>query len=172
MIFLRSIICLAFFLFSFFDSDPAYVKRAEKIMNKTMERLAKKHDMSPSGTTGGMIDTVNIVGFSFQKLEVLSKDEAREIVVDCAEELLRAFNEDEKIRPHLRDYPFTTENIKVSVFLKTSDYDRIYYPDFSVARVSSGRVVFSASEEGKVQLLTYKEEEPYEEALSIVRGEE
>jgi hypothetical protein len=171
MMFLRGVFCLAFFLFSFFDSSYDYVKQADKISSKVTARLAKRHNMIACGGSGGMMDTVNHVGISFQKVGVFSKDEARKIVVDCVEELLRAFNEDEEIRPHLQNYPFTTNNIRVSIFFCIAGGE-IYYPDFAVVGLSAGDIVFRASEEGKRQLLTYDEEESYEEALSIVRGEE
>ncbi len=83
--------------FSFFKND--YVDIAEGIRDKVGKNLAKKHHMDFIGTTGGMIECVRLIGFDFSVYRIIDLDQARCIIVDCVEELLKAINENEKIRP-------------------------------------------------------------------------
>lgn len=51
---------------------------------------------------------------------------ARSLIVELSEQFLREINSNEKLKPYLIDYPFTTENLQLCIFgkqpQKTNDF--------------------------------------------------
>lgn len=151
--------------FSFFKKD--YADRACDIRSRVGKQLAKKYRMQVIGSGGGFMDTVNEVFISFELRRVLDKDEARCLIVDCVETMLKAYNEDEKIRPDLLNFPFTTKNIEISIYLSTpAGYD-IYAPQISTVAVFTSNEVSYITRDKKGNRV--KTTEPYAEALAKVR---
>jgi hypothetical protein len=153
---------------------PEYAQRACMLRAKAAQALSDRHEMNQIGTAGGMIDSVRMVGAGFQKVGSLSKDELRKIIVDCVDEFLVVFNEDEEIRSDLQNYPFESKNIEINIFVMTSDRGFVYYPDICTASFANGEISFrthikvDGDEIGRYET---DSEETYEEALSIVRGD-
>ena len=89
---MKSIGILLFFLilaplvvsFNFFKKN--YADQAQEMRNKVGKNLAKKHRMDFFGTSGGMMNCVRMVGFSFEVSRPVSRDEARFLLVDCVED--------------------------------------------------------------------------------------
>ena len=125
-IFLFSLVmALIVMSFSFFKSD--YSDIASGIRNKVGKNLAKKHKMDFIGTSSGMMDCVRMVGFSFEINRPVSRDEARYLIVDCVEELLKAFNENEKIRPFLPHSRDLFYGIPYISFVNGPKQDNIFF---------------------------------------------
>jgi len=97
--------------------SPEYVLIADTIIKEMAQKLSKRYEMKVIGEKTGMAKCINLVGLRFQKLGPLSKEKLREILVDCVEEFLQALNSNEKLRPHLKMYPFTSEGLDIAIFL-------------------------------------------------------
>src|SRR5690349_1050648 len=99
--------------FSLFKSKPRdYVDMGREIRANVGKKLAKKHQMELISVGGGMNGSVYMIGLGFEIHHPMDRAEARERIVDCVEELLRTVNENEEIRPFLKNYPFTTKNVQ------------------------------------------------------------
>ncbi len=158
--------------FNFFKSKPRdYADIAREIRGNVGKKLSKKHQMNLIGVGGGMMGSVYMIGLSFQVRYPLEREEARYLVVNCAEELLRAVNSNEEIRPYLRDFPFTTKNVQVIIFSVKADGRDVYDPAICVASVSESDEICYRTQEPNSP--TYKNEynEPYAEAKAKVFGE-
>lgn len=157
--------------FSFFKSKPRdYADMAREIRGKVAKKLAKKHQMDCVGVGGGMMGSVYMIGLSFEINRPIDRDEARARIVDCVEELLTAVNQNEEIRPYLKNYPFTTHNVQVAIFIKDKDRRNLHDPLISVVSVfESDDISYCTTEPNK---MTYKNQvhEPYQEALAKVKG--
>lgn len=154
--------------FSFFRKKD-YSDLASEIRNKTGKALAKKHRMDVIAVGGGMMDNVYNIALSFQIYRIINQDEARYIIVDCVEELLKAFNENEAIRPHLANFPFVPSNLDLSIFVWDSTRGDVYYPNFCVVGVDSEDFVSFKWENQQGQRLK-PIMEPYQEALLKVKS--
>jgi len=117
--FITLLLAIAVCIMSFSFFKTRYSDVAQQIRNKAGRQLAKKHQMELVGVGGGMMDCVREVSLSFQIRHLLSENEGRCVMVDCVEELLKAFNENEKIRPHLLNYPFTPVNLDLAIYIST-----------------------------------------------------
>lgn len=154
-----------FFSFSLFKSD--YDDTVREFRAKTAKKLEKKHQMDCIAVAGGMLGTI---GISFQIHHPMDRNEARERLVDCVEDLLTAINENEEIRPFLKNYPYTTKNVEISIFSNYEDGKEVFDPYIRVVSLaSSDTIYFSTKEPNKIP---YKHEycESYHEALTIVKG--
>ncbi len=94
-----------------------YVVIAEDILADMAEKLPKRHNMIVIGTGGGLAKRVNVLSLSFEIQGPQSKEKLREILIDCVEEFLLALNSNEKLRPHLKTYPFTSQGINIVIFV-------------------------------------------------------
>jgi hypothetical protein len=172
MIILLIIFAPLVFSFSFFKSKKPrdYEDMANEISAKVAKKLAKKHQMDWIGEGGGMMGSVYLIGLSFQIHHPLDRDEARERIVDCVEELLAAVNANEEIRPFLRDYPFTPKNVRVIIYSNHPDGREAFDPYISVVSVyTEDGISFSTTEPNKN---TYKHRyrESYSKALAMLKG--
>jgi hypothetical protein len=149
---------------------PDYADMAHQIRTDVAAKLTKRYNMRVIGVTGGMADCVNVIGLSFQIRGPLSKEKLREILVDCVEEFLTPINESEKIRPFLKNYPFTEKEIIIKIFIVDETGIRVYDPDIAVATAINGKVRYDTEDINDE--FGYKQQirEDYQIALEIVRG--
>ena len=49
---------------------------------------------------------------TYEKLDI---SRARQLTVELANELIKRVNDSEKLRPYLKNYPFTIENVQIAV---------------------------------------------------------
>ena len=63
------------------------------------------------------------VGLQFEMKSMLNQDQARILMVDCANEFLNNFNECEEIRPFLKRYPLKADNLSIIIHFKSHVLD-------------------------------------------------
>src|SRR5205085_1771860 len=78
------------------------------------------------------------IGLYFELLRIVNKDEARKIVIDCAEELLKEINSNPQLQPYLQPSPFTVTNIEIFINIRHPDGKIAYYPDLGILSLSGG----------------------------------
>jgi hypothetical protein len=173
----RVILCLLLispliFSFSFFKSKKVrdYAEIAREIRAEVGTKLSKKHQMDQIGVGGGMMGSVYMIGLSFQIFHPMDRNEARMRIVDCVEELLAAVNSNEEIRPFLKDYPFTSKNVQVSIYSSYPDGREALDPYISVVSVYISDNIHFSTVEADQSTYKHRYHEPYSEALAIVRS--
>jgi hypothetical protein len=169
MIFVIAIIPLAF-SFNFFNkSKPRdYADIAREIRGKVGNKLAKKHQMDFIGVGGGMMGSVYMLGLSFQIHHPLDRNEARERIIDCVEELLTAINSNEEIRSFLKDYPFTTKNVRIAIFSISKNGQPAFDPFITVVSFDqSDYITFRTKEPNKIPY-KHRHKELYSDAMVML----
>jgi len=157
---------------SFFDSAtreediPEPDQLMGRVIDKSVEEITKKYGFSPIGV--GMSGKFEGAGLSFRVYRPLRKDEARRILFDCAEILLKNINSSKKLQPYLNSYPFTLQNVGITIYSTNENYVPFSHPYPSVSCIGNGELIFRTKEEGKE--FGYKEvtKETYEEARAIL----
>lgn len=150
--------------------EPDYEEISDKIVAKVVNIISKKYHMEPTSIYGELFERVNAVGANFQINRPLTKDEARQIIVDCAEIFLTQYNNNLKVRPFLKNYPFTKTNLKINIFIQDKKGNTIYHPEIGMVSLFLDNVVYTTLEKGKVfDDYKTKTKEPYEEAFNIVK---
>jgi len=94
---------------------------SNKIISQTAKQLKKEKGLIPIGETGQMMGDIQAIGLEFQYFQLVSLEEARELLVYAIQVFLKNINENKKIRPYLHNYPFTTENIKITIWINQPD---------------------------------------------------
>lgn len=150
--------------------QPEHVKIASEIMADCIQDINKTYGTSCYGSGGSFLDGVKIISLSFSARDMnLTIDESRVLVVNTVEKLLKRVNDDERIRPHLEHFPFTSNGAEVSISFHDDNGERVG-EDF-VAYVSTnekGRVYYSTYDHSAEKLKNLHEES-YAEAVRIVR---
>ncbi|NGX26736.1 MAG: hypothetical protein K940chlam6_00661 [Chlamydiae bacterium] len=167
---------LSFFaFFIFFTKSEAISMQIEipepdatvhEIMDDTIATLTKKYNLHPCGI--GMNGKFEYLEISFQIRKNLNRDEIRAILMDCGKEFLENINSCKMIRPFLKDYPFSSKNIGIVLFIRNETNNDIFHPEICCASIRRSVVSFhTKSEENQFR---YKEtyEESYEEALALL----
>ena len=157
--------------FSFFKSKPRdYEVIANEISAKVAKTLIKRHQMDWVGEGGGMMGSVYMISMSFQIHHLMDRVESRERIVDCVEELLAAINSSEEIRPFLKNYPFTTKNIRVAIFTEFPNGQEVFHPNICVVSVDQSDNITFCTKESNTGPYKSKTREPYAEALAMIKG--
>src|SRR3990167_2878020 len=124
----------------------AYGKYVSEIVRDFAQDMKSKYDIHCIGSGGSMHKDVEKIQIIFHAQRTASIDEARKIEVDAIEQLLVMINNHEKIRPYLREYPFDSSRVGVSISFYTKNNERPL--DGSVSHVTMARqkIFYDASE--------------------------
>jgi hypothetical protein len=84
----------------------------------------KKNGIHLEAKGGAMMDNIKLFDISFisPKMDVSDEEAIRQITALC-EGFIKKINADEKIRPYLRDYPITQQNLLFSISYHDKHYD-------------------------------------------------
>lgn len=153
-------------------SEPvSYDKIALKLIKNASLRITKKHHISHIGTKVAMMDCVEFMGLHFQANRRLSKDEARNIVVNGARDFLADINQNEEIRKYLEIYPFDLQHIEIVIFINTPDNGTSYHPDLAVVAARRNKVTYATNDPQNEYKYKLEEEESFEDAVKILQNQ-
>lgn len=144
-----------------------YEKIADILTHKTAKKLEKENKLYLIGTGGGMIDDIKMMSMSFNYYHEVNIKLARELVVSSVNEYLIAINNNKKIRPCLHEYPFTSKNVEINIFIYKLDHS--YPPQDKIQCISAinGNVKYFLHEPGRPYKLVHKES--FEEAVRVMQ---
>lgn len=129
-ILLNTITAISLLLFvygcSSFDYHvPEYEKMADEITEKIAKKLEEEKKLRLVGTGGSMIDDIQMMAMSFDYYQEVDLSTARELLVEVINAYLSAINDNETIRPHLHNYPFTAKNIQIRIWIHPPDQTKL-----------------------------------------------
>ncbi len=141
---------------------------ADKVMHSYSKKVKKEKDLDAFGMGGELMSNVKSLYLKYVSDSKITLDEARPLLVECIEDLLKEVNNNEKIRPYLNDYPFTAKNLEFGILFL--DKSGEFIAEGCLAGVTSlkGKVYYRIWNVNKNRLEEIYEE-AYEEALRIVR---
>ena len=136
--------CLTFF--SVWASEPKEEKKEDpyalrkecypylqRIRTKFKAEMKKKYDLICHGGGGQAHERLESIAIYFAALRRASVEEARELIVKATDRLLELINGNEHLRPYLHTYPFTPDDLDISInFFLEPDH---FYTDGSVTGV-------------------------------------
>lgn len=132
--------------------------------------FCKDHNMQCMMIGGSQTSIIKSLAFAFRVPRNLTKEEGRAILVDCADRLVNAANQDESLKPFSPEGGFSHQHVAIDLY--TGARDKVYYPIYSVMSFDQGDVIFFADYEDSSPLKTrpfdVKEIETYKEALALV----
>lgn len=170
------IICCSFVGFFFNNSGddemPLKDQIALKVINETAKTIEKKYKLHPIGTAMSGMDKFRSLGIQFETEGLLSKEQARVLLIACVQELLKNINSNEEIKPLLINNPFTHENVSFTLFIRDKNNNKLYHPNISVAALGSCGLEFITNDPDNEFKYKEKCQETYEEAYQLVHRNE
>jgi len=104
--------------------SPTFAKYVKEITSRFKKEMKKEHQLISEGGGGGFLKDVEEVAVFFIAYRPASIEDARELGIIATERLLAQINSNEKVRPFLRECPFTSKgtNIMISFYEKRNTY--------------------------------------------------
>ena len=84
-------------------------------------------------------------------------------------EYLEAVNQDEILRPHLRDYPFTMKNVNIKIFNFDEQGNCVYYPSVFIVGANQGEIDYFTKEESREFGYKTVKHETFDEAVELLK---
>jgi len=170
-----SIILLSsFFSFIFGNSISEKRKIAIQITDRLGKKLKKKYNLRFKGISEAAVDgKYETIGVELGYQKILTKDEGRVLLLNCAHDVLEAFNSYPQFRQYMTNVPFTGYNIIVNIYIRYPDGHSVYYPEYCGFSYYNDQLTYYTNTPESLDNYEYytKEKEPYEEALKIVEAQ-
>ena len=100
----------------------------------------------------------------------------RSLLLYAVEEYLAAINGNEEVRPYLHNYPFTPNNVEITIFLRNRDGSFLPPGEINTATARRREFIYSARDVEAAQQGKYRSKdvhvETFEEAVQICRRQE
>ncbi len=166
----KKVFFLFFFLFASCNTPPNYERMSDRMVSKYVKEIKKEYGFQVDVIGGGMMGAVNLVTIGFAVQQNVDKNQGRRIAVECVEKLLKKYNENEQIRPFLKNYPFDTSNIKMYLSFIDENRDRVDKKYIALITIGNNVVCYSKYDP-ETKWFFDDQEESYDEALRIVEAE-
>ncbi len=128
------------------SKSSEHLKYVNEIICDFIPEIEKRYDLHCYGSGGSMptdVEKIDVLFISYHKSSVA---EARKMELGAIQALLSRINSHEKIRPYLREYPFGSDRVHISISFRTETDDRPL--DGSVAFVSivNNKIYYDSAE--------------------------
>lgn len=148
-----------------------YIKETDRIVSSVLKDLEKKEKIYLFGYGGAFRDDVEEINLSFSTKKNVDIQKARRLIIYIAETLLKKINSNTQIRPYLHNYPFTNNNLKVSIHFNDKNDKAVLPPYLAYVGLMFGEIDYSLQNLQNNLKLDGIHQETYEEALKIYRSE-
>ncbi len=147
------------------DRDGIKKERlADTILKKTAAKLKHETELLPIGTSGQMLNDIQVLGLSFYYYKPVDILEGRQLLIKATNALMEGVNEEKRIYPYLSRYPFLPENIEIRIILRSTDGRDVNPGALWVVVASDGMLCYKVHDLQNNGLITiYKE--TYDEAV-------
>ncbi|MBI2810488.1 MAG: hypothetical protein HYX67_06650 [Candidatus Melainabacteria bacterium] len=150
--------------------SPIYTQYVAEITRAFSKQMNKEFGLICTATGGEMPHDVEVISLQFTANRSATIDEARELEVRVTEQLIQMVNAHEKIRPFLREYPFTSSRADVGIDFEKPKNTQITQNYVDLVFQAKNRIMYRAENPNNPNLYIGVKDEPYEEALKIVQN--
>ena len=164
---------MLYWQFIFTQGRSEHGLASDRAILKAGKKLREKYGLYPS-CFGGSCTDEGVTSFALDLHRygpAFDRDEARELILECLAIFHKMVNEDEKVRKFLSSYPFPLKGVHIGIYnLLPSGYSHSH-PDILIDEYGSGKIRYltESLEDRDTCRYTSRYEEPYEEAVEIVR---
>lgn len=164
LLFILAIMLSSFFDFFSFSSVPKSTKMAFKICREISKEIERRHNLKLVGISEeGDKDKYSQIGLSLASNRLLDKDEGALVLMEIVDYALETFNSRSDFRPYMVEYPFTGDNIIVSIYIETYPKEP-YHPEIAVFTFLLGNIYYKTNSKDLPYKYFSKEKEPIEDA--------
>lgn len=165
---------MIFNIFNWFEPEiPTEDRALNSVIERTEKIVKKKYklNLSVTGSSNDKNLKFKTITLGFQINRRMSIDESRCMLIELADIFLTQINDYEEIRPYLTVFPYTYDNIDITLYISHPDYSSIYHPDIAVASIEpGGEFVYLTDDPNQRYKFKSKITETYHEALEKVKN--
>jgi len=144
----------------------------DEIRQKIIKKYAQKYNMSvyslDDSMPGGVVKST---GVGFRINQPISKEKARQILVECTQEYIHEINNKKELRPYLENYPVNEKNIDLSIYIYDKNGDQVFYPNLGHVSLFMGNLEYFIRDPKHQDNRNPCETEPFEEAVKKAKEE-
>lgn len=143
-------------IFAACSRPPAHVKTTDEVTRCFCEKMLKENALISLGA-GGFFENKRVNAFyaDYEMFVPYDKSEARKLLSRVTSEFIDYINQDEMIRPHLKTYPITANEVSVSIAF----FDPHRKPqELAQIHLYQGRVYYSTYNQDKKAYLAFDNE--------------
>ena len=144
--------------------NPSKSKLVGQINRKVCTKLLQERNLRVIGSGAQMMDEIKMLALSFNYYEPVDEEKARELVLAATQELIKAVNEESRIRPFLGNYPFEPKNIEIRIFFYNRDGSNLPAETICIVAALGGTLDYKV-DGPEYPLFKHILEESYEEAM-------
>ncbi len=148
-----------------------FLSEASKALNVNAATAFDTNGLVVSSQGGRLMQNIKTLKQSLESSERVELSRARQIFVQTALDLMQCVNKNKKLRPYLNTYPFSIENIQLTIGF-TENNNFIKPPHIANISCHKGKVYYSiANTNREAEPLNHLHEETFEEACQLVAKE-
>jgi hypothetical protein len=138
-------------------------------MSEYIKEVRTEYGVYPDIIGGGFADRINEIEIGLVAHQNFDINNSRKLAIALSKKLLKKYNDNEKARPFLKNYPFNDKNITIYLtFRNRNEYVDFDYVAFVL--VADGKIYYNKRDKVKNRFVEIYEE-PFEKALKIVNNE-
>ncbi len=145
------------------------VIHTEFIFQRTELAMNKKYGIKPMGRRRRCVDKIELLDTGYEVPNLVSKEEARDILFLCINEMLHEVHVDDAIQPYLVK-GFDESNLEVTLYLGGVGR-KIAYPDVATVSYNGGKINYRYDDPDHQWSTKKWITETFEEALALVDKE-
>jgi hypothetical protein len=136
--------------------------------------MYKEHGLECGASGGRMPYDVEEISVSLAANHTATVEQARELVIKTTERFAQIINAHEKIRPFLREYPFPSNRVDVSISFRDPKRKKPsgLYMEVTYVLQARNRIYYQTDDPQNPYVGKDIKDEPYEEALKIVQSKD
>ncbi|NGX47347.1 MAG: hypothetical protein K1000chlam3_00720 [Chlamydiae bacterium] len=146
-----------------------YETYADKVTYDFIQEVTEEFGYICGLSGGSMPNDIMGISVGFDAFRKATIDEARELIILITQKFLRTINSYEEIRPYLRDYPFNSDRIYVSISFNNKKHEPETENSISQVTCTRDKIYYSMAAP-KTYSLSEIASESYEEAFEIIQG--
>jgi SpoVK/Ycf46/Vps4 family AAA+-type ATPase len=115
----------------------------DEIRLKIIKKYAQKYNMGVYALSDSMPSgIVKRTGVGFKINQPISKEKARQILVECTQEYIQEINNKKELLPYLENYPVNEKNIDLSIYIYDKNGDQVFYPNLGHVSLFMGNLEY------------------------------
>lgn len=109
------------------------------------------------------------IGVYFDIDYLISKEKARQIIVECVQDYMREINTCEELCSYFRDYPISTKNIDIGLQIREPNQKKPSYPNLCCVRTCDNEILYKTVNPKQPDLCYIEEKEGFEDAVKLIK---
>ena len=152
--------------------SPVYTQCVAEVTSTFLKEVYKEYGFECGASGGEMPYDVEEISVKIVAYQNATIEEARELEVILTEKFTQIINSHEKIRPFLREFPFPSSRARVSISFRSpkKKFSLSSKNDVKYVLQVKGIIYYQADNPDNPYVYRDIKDEPYEEALKIVRN--